>query len=194
MANKRIKKKMAKANTIQAIHNAQVKLQEIEAETGVKAQNIKAQSGQSGQSGQLSQNKINGKQRTLESLRKQLSNIKTTIDKYEEERRTRWKKTVDVEKEVGKKKYTEGQKNYIRGLKIIEKALNKPAADIKAVYGSDDIEELATQYYLSELKDYTQEELIEIEKEFNKTHGYHVRILGATNPFADIDFNTLMPN
>lgn len=191
MANKRIKKKMAKANTIQAIHNAQVKLQEIEAETGVKAQNIKAQSGQSSQ---LSQNKINGKQRTLESLRKQLSNIKTTIDKYEEEMRTRWKKTIDVDKEVGKKKYTEGQKNYIRGLKIIEKALNKPAADIKAVYGSDDIEELATQYYLSELKDYTQEELVEIEKEFNKTHGYHVRILGATNPFADIDFNTLMPN
>lgn len=191
MANKRIKKKMAKANTIQAIHNAQVKLQEIEAETGVKAQNIKAQSGQSGQ---LSQSKINGKQRTLESLRKQLSNIRTTIDKHEEEMRTRWKKTIDVDKEVGKKKYTEGQKNYIRGLKIIEKALNKPAADIKAVYGSDDIEELATQYYLSELKDYTQEELIEIEKEFNKTHGYHVRILGATNPFADIDFNTLMPN
>lgn len=191
MANKRIKKKMAKANTIQAIHNAQVKLQEIEAETGIKAQNIKAQSGQSGQ---LGQNKINGKQRTLESLRKQLSNIKTTIDKCEEEMRTRWKKTIDVEKEVGKKKYTEGQKNYIRGLKIIEKALNKPAADIKAVYGSDDIEELATQYYLSELKDYTQEELVEIEKEFNKTHGYHVRILGATNPFAGIDFNTLMPN
>ena len=191
MANKRIKKKMAKANTIQAIHNAQVKLQEIEAETGVKAQNIKAKSSPSGQ---LSQNKINGKQRTLESLRKQLSNIKTTIDKYEEERRTRWKKTIDVEKEIGKKKYTEGQKNYIRALKIIEKALNKPAADIKAVYGSDDIEELATQYYLTELKDYTQEELVEIEKEFNKTHGYHVRILGATNPFADIDFNTLMPN
>lgn len=185
MANKRIKKKMAKANTIQAIHNAQVKLQEIEAEAGINAQNIKAQ---------LGQNKINGKQRTLESLRKQLSNIKTTIDKHEKEMRTRWKKTIDVEKEVGKKKYTEGQKNYIRGLKIIEKALNKPAADIKAVYGSDDIEELATQYYLSELKDYTQEELIEIEKEFNKTHGYHVRILNATNPFADIDFNTLMPN
>ena len=97
MANKRIKKKMAKANTIQAIHNAQVKLQEIEAETGVKAQNIKAKSSPSGQ---LSQNKINGKQRTLESLRKQLSNIKTTIDKYEEERRTRWKKTIDVEKEI----------------------------------------------------------------------------------------------
>lgn len=191
MANKRIKKKMAKANTIQAIHNAQVKLQEIEAETGVKAQNIKAQSGQSDQ---LIQSKINGKQRTLESLRKQLSNIKTTIDKYEEESRTRWKKTINVDKEVGKKKYTEGQKNYIRGLKIIEKALDKPAADIKAVYGSDDIEELANQYYIAELKNYTQEELVELEREFNKTHGYHVRILGATNPFADIDFNTLMPN
>lgn len=191
MANKRIKKKMAKANIIQAIHNAQIKLQEIEAENGVKAQNIKAQSSPLGQ---LSQNKINGKQRTLESLRKQLNNIETTIDKYEEERRTRWKKTIDIKKEVGKKKYTEGQKNYLKALKIIENALNKPAADIKAVYGSDDIEELATQYYLTELKDYTQEELVEIEKEFNKTHGYHVRILGATNPFAGIDFNTLMPN
>lgn len=185
MANKRIKKKMAKANTIQAIHNAQVKLQEIEAETGVKAQNIRAQS---------AQNKINGKQRTLESLRKQLSNIKTTIDKHEKEMGTRWKKTINVDKEVGKKKYTEGQKNYIRALKIIEKALNKPAADIKTVYGSDDIEELATQYCLPELRDYTQEELIEVEKEFNKTHGYHVIIQNAINPFAGIDFNTLMPN
>ena len=191
MANKRIKKKMAKANTIQAIHNAQVKLQEIEAETGDKAQNIKAQSSPSGLSGQ---NKINGKQRTLESLRKQLSNIKTTIDKYEEERRTRWKKIIDVEKEVGKKKYTEGQKNYIRALKIIEKALDKPAADIKAEYGSDDIEELANQYYIAELRNYTQEELDEIEKEFNKTHGYRVRLENATNPFENIDFNTLMPN
>ena len=53
MANKRIKKKMAKTNTIQAIHNAQVKLQEIEAEAGINAQNIKAQSGQSSPSGQL---------------------------------------------------------------------------------------------------------------------------------------------
>ena len=194
MANKRIKKKMAKANTIQAIHNAQVKLQEIEAETGVRAQNIKAQSGQSSPSGQLNQRKINGRQRTLESLIKQLNNIQNTIDKNEEELKARWKKTVGVKKEVGKKKYTEGQKNYIRALKIIEKALDKPAADIKAVYGSDDIEELANQYYIAELRNYTQEELVEIEKEFNKTHGYRVRLENATNPFADIDFNTLMPN
>lgn len=194
MANKRIKKKMAKANTIQAIHNAQVKLQEIEAEAGINAQNIKAQSGQSSSSGQLNQHKINGRQRTLESLIKQLSNIKTTIDKYEEEMRTKWKKTVGVKREVGKKKYTEGQKNYIRALKIIEKALDKPAADIKAVYGSDDIEELANQYYIAELRNYTQEELVEIEKEFNKTHGYRVRLENATNPFENIDFNTLMPN
>ena len=182
---------MAKANTIQAIYNAQAKLQEIEAENGIKAQNIKAQSGPSGQ---LNWRKINGRQRTLESLIRQLNNIQNTIDKNEEELRTGWKKTVDVKREVGKKKYTEGQKNYIRALKTIEKALNKPAADIKAIYGSDDIEELATQYYLSELKGYTQEELNEIEKEFNKTHGYHIRIMNATNPFAGIDFNTLMPN
>lgn len=194
MANKRIKKKMAKTNTIQAIHNAQVKLQEIEAEAGINAQNIKAQSGQSSPSGQLNQRKINGRQRTLESLIKQLNNIQNTIDKNEEELKTRWKKTVGVKREVGKKKYTEGQKNYIRALKIIEKALDKPAADIKAVYGSDDIEELANQYYIAELRNYTQEELVEIEKEFNKTHGYRVRLENATNPFENIDFNTLMPN
>ena len=105
-----------------------------------------------------------------------------------------WKETVDVSKEVGKKNYTEGQKNYLRALKVIESRLNKPAADIKAVYGSDDIEELANQYYIRELNDYTQEELNEIEKEFNKTHGYHVRLEKATNPFAGIDFNTLKPN
>lgn len=105
-----------------------------------------------------------------------------------------WKESIDVSKEVGNKKYTEGQKNYIRALKVIESRLSKPAADIKAVYGSDDIEELANQYYIRELNDYTQEELDEIEKEFNKTHGYHVRLEKATNPFAGIDFNTLMPN
>lgn len=194
MANKRIKKKMAKANTIQAIHNAQVKLQEIEAETGVKAQNMKSQLSQSSSSGQLNQRKINGRQRTLESLIEQLNNIQNTIDKNEEEFKTRWKKTVSVKREIGKKKYTEGQKNYIRALKVIEKALDKPAADIKAVYGSDDIEELANQYYIAELRNYSQEELVEIEKEFNKTHGYRVRLENATNPFENIDFNTLMPN
>lgn len=73
-------------------------------------------------------------------------------------------------------------------------ALDKPAADIKAIYGSDDINELADQYYLPELGDYTQEALNEIEKEFNKTHGYHIRLQNATNPFAVIDFNTLIPN
>ena len=185
---------MAKANTIQAIHNAQVKLQEIEAEAGINAQNIKAQSSQSNPSGQLNQRKIKGRQRTLESLIKQLNNIQNTIDKNEEELKTRWKKTISIEREVGKKKYTEGQKNYIRGLKLIEKVLDKPAADIKAVYGSDDIEELANQYYIAELRNYTQEELVEIEKEFNKTHGYRVRLENATNPFENIDFNTLKPN
>ena len=105
-----------------------------------------------------------------------------------------WRKAIDVSSEVGKKKYTEGQKNYIRALKVIENALDKPAADIKAVYGSDDIEELANQYYLPELGSYSKKELNEIESEFNKTHGYHVRLKNATNPFAGIDFNTLMPN
>lgn len=109
-------------------------------------------------------------------------------------RKRDWRNSIDVSKEVGKKKYTEGQKNYIRALKVIENALDKPAADIKAVYGSDDIEELANQYYLPELDSYSKEEIEEIENAFNKTHGYHVRLEKATNPFADIDFNTLMPN
>lgn len=103
-------------------------------------------------------------------------------------------RSIDVSKEVGKKKYTEGQKNYIRALKVIESTLKKPAADIKAIYGSDDIEELANQYYIPELSSYSQEELNEIESEFNKTHGYHIRLKNAKNPFADIDFNTLTPN
>lgn len=105
-----------------------------------------------------------------------------------------WKEAIDVSKEVGKKNYTEGQKNYLKALKVIESRISKTAADIKAIYGSDDIEELANQYYIRELNDYTQEELDQIETEFNKTHGYHVRLERATNPFADIDFNTLMPN
>lgn len=105
-----------------------------------------------------------------------------------------WRKAVNVDGEVGRKKYTQGQKDYMKALKVIEETLKIPAADIKIKYGSDDIEELADQYYSPELADYTPEELALLEKEFNKTHGYQVRIQKAVNPFAGIDFNTLQPN
>lgn len=105
-----------------------------------------------------------------------------------------WKTSIDVSQEVGKKNYTEGQKNYIRALKVIEAKISKSAEAIKMMYGSDDIEELANQYYAPELSSYSQKELDEIEEEFNKTHGYHIRIKQGSNPFADIDFNTLQPN
>lgn len=183
MANKRIKKKTVKANIIRAIEIEQIKLQKIEVEAEMLDIKI-----------QQAQYKIKGKQKTLEKLERQLNNIQLTIDRYEQKIRASWKKSIDITKEVGKKKYTEGQKDYVRALKIIEMALDKPAADIKAIYGSDDINELADQYYLPELGDYTQEDLNEIEKEFNKTHGYHIRLQNATNPFAGIDFNTLIPN
>ena len=96
-----------------------------------------------------------------------------------------WKKRkVDI----GKKKYTEGQKNFLRAIDLIEEKLGSVAADLKMKYGSDDIEELANQYYVSELSSYSEEELRGIEKEFNKTHGYRIRLQKAENPFAGIDF------
>ena len=119
----------------------------------------------------------------------------TTMQKAHEQRMRflnpeGWK-SRDVSREVGKRKYTEGQKNYIRALKLIEETIGLSADAIKQKYGSDDIEELATQYYVSELDDYSEEELEEIEEEFNKTHGYHIRLAKAQNPFANIDFNQL---
>lgn len=97
-------------------------------------------------------------------------------------------KNLDVNKEVGKKKYTEGQKNYMRAIKTIESRLGKVAADLKMKYGSDDIEELANEYYIRELDEYSPEELKQIEEDFNKTHGYHIRLENATNPYSGIDF------
>lgn len=90
--------------------------------------------------------------------------------------------------DIGKKNYTEGQKNFARAIDVIEERLGKVAADLKMKYGSDDIEELANQYYISDLADYTPSELSELEKEFNKTHGYHIKLEKAVNPFAGIDF------
>lgn len=94
----------------------------------------------------------------------------------------------DISKDVGKKNYTEGQKNYMRAIKTIEDRLGNIAADLKLAYGSDDIIELADQYYISELSDYSEEELRDIEREFSKTHGYKIRIEKAVNPFSGIDF------
>lgn len=98
-----------------------------------------------------------------------------------------WKRR-NVSAEVGKKKYTEGQKDYIRALKTIEDKLGVAADTLKMKYGSDDIEELANQYYISDLSDFSDSQIKEIESEFNKTHGYKVRLEKATNPFKDIDF------
>lgn len=126
-------------------------------------------------------------------LRRQASSLRRKTRAIKE-RKGNWRTAIDVSKEVGKKKYTKGQKDYIRALKVIEETLKIPAADIKTKYGSDDIEELANQYYNSDLADYSQEELDLIEKEFNLTHGYHIRLEKATNPFVGIDFETLQPN
>ena len=76
----------------------------------------------------------------------------------------------------------------MRAIKTIEDKLGNVAADIKLAYGSDDIVELANQYYISELSNYSEEDLRSIEREFNKTHGYRVRIEKAVNPFTNIDF------
>lgn len=181
MASRRQLKKIDRKTTKRLALQKLKELQALEA----KNQELEAEI-------QALQKTIEGKKSTLSQLKASLASLNLIQAKMGD--LGDWKNTVDVSKEVGKKKYTEGQKNYIRALKIIEGALGRAAADIKAVYGSDDIEELANQYYLPELRSYSQSELNEIESEFNKTHGYHVRLENATNPFADIDFNTLMPN
>lgn len=174
--NKRIKKKQARANVIKV---NKIKLQEL---TQLRAEDLK-----------LDQ-EINQLRRQIESKRTTFKTLQSIQSKLSEQiKNLNWKK-IDISKEVGKKKYTEGQKNYLRALKVIENALDKPASDITSVYGSDDIEELANQYFIGDLSEYSKEELEEIEKEFNKTHGYQIRLERAVNPFADIDFNTLMPN
>lgn len=178
MASRRQLKKISKRNTKRLALQKLKELQELEIEEEEIEKEI-----------QRLKKVVEGKKTTLSQLKATLANLNSISLRAQD-----WRNVIDVSKEVGKKKYTEGQKNYIRALKIIENAISKTAADIKAIYGSDDIEELANQYYLPELSSYSQEELNEIEHEFNKTHGYHVRLENATNPFADIDFNTLMPN
>ena len=144
----------------------------------------------------LLKKQIKQKQKQVQKLKAQsrlVSSLKDNSQVVKKIKLNTWK-NIDVSKEVGKKKYTEGQKNYIRALKYIESKISKAAADLTAVYGSDDIEELANQYYVSELGNFSEDELKEIEEEFNKTHGYKIRIKQGSNPFAGIDFDTLMPN
>ena len=116
--------------------------------------------------------------------------IKVKIEKREkviQVKRDNWKKR-NIDRIVGTKKWTQGQKNFARAILTIENALGNVAADLKMKYGSDDIEELANQYYIAELSGYQPEELREIEETFNQTHGYHIRLQKAVNPFKDIDF------
>lgn len=116
--------------------------------------------------------------------------IKVKIEKREkviQVKRDNWKKR-NVDRIVGTKKWTQGQINFARAIQTIENALGNVAADIKMKYGSDDIEELANQYYVAELSGYQPDELREIEETFNQTHGYHIRLQKAVNPFKDIDF------
>lgn len=99
----------------------------------------------------------------------------------------KWRET-DISNVVGKKNWTEGQKEYARAIKTIEQTLGSAAADIKMKYGSDDIVELANEFYVADLAGYSEEELSEIEEEYNKTHGYAIRIQRGSNPFENIDF------
>ena len=95
---------------------------------------------------------------------------------------------IDISNVVGKKNWTEGQKEFARAIKTIEETLGPAAADIKMKYGSDDIVELANEFYVADLAGYSEDELEELEEEFNQTHGYAIRIKQAKNPFENIDF------
>lgn len=98
-----------------------------------------------------------------------------------------WRK-IDISDVIGKKNWTEGQKEFARAIRTIERALGPVASEIKTKYGSDDIVELANEFYVADLAGYSQEDLLEIEEQFNETHGYAIRIKQAKNPFQDIDF------
>ena len=132
--------------------------------------------------------KIKDKKQTLEQAQKRLQELNQFESVIREGLKVSGWKTIDIKDEIGNRKYTEGQKNYARAIKTIESRLGKVAADLKMKYGSDDIEELANEYYIRELDEYSPEELKQIEEDFNKTHGYHIRLENATNPYSGIDF------
>ena len=104
---------------------------------------------------------LKGKQSTLNQLQ-QLQQKFNSINFVFKDNQG-WK-GIDVSQEVGTKKYTTGQKNYIRALKFIENAVGTAASYLKSQYGSDHFEELANQYYVKELSSYSQEELNQIEE------------------------------
>lgn len=125
---------------------------------------------------------------TLSELQQSLAAIQEKTILINQTINQTWKKQINVDTEIGKKNYTEGQRSYAKALKLIEERIGKAAPDIKAIYGSDDIEELADQLYIKDLQGYNQEDLQKIEEEFNQTHGYKIKIEKATNPFEGIDF------
>lgn len=167
--NARIRKKQLRQ---QALNQLNVNLKQLDsinqkiAETELKIKKAKAI--------------LNSKKATFSQIQEQLNLVKRL-------NKEAWK-NLNVNGIIGKKNYTEGQKNYVRAIQTIENRLGKVAADLKLKYGSDDIEELANQYYIAGLSSYSEDELRAIETEFNKTHGYQVRLEKATNPFANIDF------
>lgn len=99
----------------------------------------------------------------------------------------KWRDT-DISDVVGKKNWTEGQKEFASAIRTIEQTLGPAATDIKKKYGSDDIVELANEFYVADLTGYSEEDLLAIEEQFNETHGYAIRIKQAKNPFENIDF------
>ena len=124
-------------------------------------------------------------------------NLVRTLKSLKEGEKVRYKgksyesgawRDIDISDVVGKKNWTEGQKEFARAIRTIERALGPVAADIKKKYGSDDIVELANEFYVADLAGYSEEDLLEIEEQFNETHGYTIRIKQAKNPFQNIDF------
>lgn len=177
MASARIKKKQLKKLTKGRLGE---KLKELEA--------INQESLNLDKEIEKAKKALKKKKTTLSELQTSLTTLQEKTALINQAINQTWKEQINVDKEVGKKKYTEGQRNYAKALKLIEERIGKVASDIKAVYASDDIEELANNLYIKELEGYSQEDLQKIEQDFNQTHGYKIRIEKATNPFEGIDF------
>ena len=86
------------------------------------------------------------------------------------------------------KNYTQGQKDFVREMRIIEAALGDFAEKVKTLYSSDDIEELANQFYVKLDEGLSDEELLDLEAKFRETHSIDLKIKRAKNPFKGIDF------
>lgn len=177
MASARIKKKQLKKLQKLQLEKELKELQDLDQELIQVEEEIKK-----------AKKLLKKKKVTLSELQSSLAAVQEKTTLINQAINQTWKEQINVDKEIGKKKYTEGQRNYAKALKLIEERIGKAAPDIKAVYGSDDIEELADQLYIKDLQGYSQEDLQRIEEEFNQTHGYKIRIEKATNPFEGIDF------